>query len=149
MEKENKPTQEALDRERNELLSQYEAWTEWLGLILGLVWLVLLMVDFIGKRAPFFDAAFNLIWLLFILDFLIRFTLSPRKIQYLKHNWLTAISLLIPALQILRIAVLARFLSAGSSVQGLRMVRLVTSINRGMRSLSRVLTGAGSASSSS
>ena len=43
------------------------------------------------------------VWIIFILDFAIEFTLAPRKLRYLKSNWLTAVSLLVPALRVLRI----------------------------------------------
>lgn len=35
----------------------------------------------------------TIIWVIFILDFEVKFMLAPRKIAYLKRNWLTAIVL--------------------------------------------------------
>ena len=36
-------------------------------------------------------------------DFGLRLALAPHKLRYVRHNWLTAISLVLPALRIFRI----------------------------------------------
>jgi voltage-gated potassium channel len=69
------------------------------------------------------------IWALFIIDFLLKFILAPNKLKFLKKSWLTAISLLIPALRLFR---LLRILRA---LRGIRVIRVVSSLNRSMKSL--------------
>lgn len=129
------PEKEALDRERFEVLQQVEDWLELPVMILGFVWLVLLVVEFIWGVTPLLEGIVFLIWGIFILDFAIRFILAPYKLKYLRNNWLTVLSLMVPALRVLRIAQLARVLSLARATRGLRLFRLVSSLNRGIRAL--------------
>jgi len=69
---------------------------------------------------------------IFILDFLLKFTLAPRKWAFLKSNLIKLISLLVPALRLFR---LARVFRAARAVRGLRLVNVVGSLNRGMKAL--------------
>lgn len=131
----HEPKDPLLDRERSEALEQLEELLELPMLVLGFAWLVLLVVELLWGLGPFLRAAGTVIWILFILDFALKFVLAPRKRAYLSGNWLTAVSLLLPALRIFRIARAARLLRAARTVRGLRFVRLVTSMNRGIRSL--------------
>jgi voltage-gated potassium channel len=75
------------------------------------------------------------IWIIFIIDFGVKFTLAPEKIAYLKKNWLTAISLLIPALRVFRIFQVISIFRAARFTRGVRLVRVLTSMNRGMKSI--------------
>lgn len=121
-----------LKRERREILQQLEDWLETPMLLLGFVWLILLVVELIWGLNPLLEVLSTVIWILFLVDFGLRLTLAPHKLVYLKHNWLTAISLVLPALRVFRIARVLRVLRATRSV---RLVRVVSSLNRGMRSL--------------
>ncbi|MGZ8144339.1 MAG: ion transporter [Methylosarcina sp.] len=126
---------EALDRERYELLQRLEDWLETPMLILAFVWLALLVRELIWGESPLFEVLGTSIWILFILDFAVEFVLAPKKAAYLKSNWLTAISLLIPALRIFRIFRMFRLLRLARVGRGLRLFRVVSSLNRGMRAL--------------
>ena len=64
------------------------------------------------------------------------FFLAPRKVEYLRRQWLTVVALFLPALRLLSIFRIAR---AASALRGVRILRLVSSANRGMRSLGRVM----------
>lgn len=123
---------EALSRERNALLDRLDNALETPMIILGLVWLVLLVIELTSSLNPVLQTLSNVIWVVFILDFGIKFTLAPRKIPFLKKNVLTVISLVLPALRILRITRVFRLLRA---VRGVRLVKVIGSLNRGMRSL--------------
>ena len=125
----------ALDQERRELLARVEAWLEAPLLILGLAWLGLLVVELLWGLTPLLEAAGTGIWVLFIADFLLRLILAPAKASFLKRNWLTALSLLVPALRLFRLARLARVLRAARTARGLRLFRVVSSLNRGMKAL--------------
>jgi voltage-gated potassium channel len=133
--RENDNSEVVLNREREEILGTLEGWLETPLLILGFVWLALLVIEFIRGLSPLLETFSNVIWIIFIVDFVVKFTLAPRKIQYLKHNWLTAIALLIPALRIFRIFRVVRVLQAARVARGLRLARVITSMNRGMRAL--------------
>lgn len=135
MKRTNIGEKQALEHERNELLQQLEDWLEVPMLVLGFGWLVLLAVELIWGLSPFLESLTTVIWAIFILDFALRFVLAPHKVTYLKRNWLTAVSLLLPALRIFRIVRLARLLTATRTIRALRLVRVVSSLNRGMRAL--------------
>jgi voltage-gated potassium channel len=126
---------ESLDRERYELLHALEDWLETPMVVLAFVWLGLLAVELIWGEARLFTTIGTVIWVVFILDFAVKFVLAPRKGAYLRSNWLGAISLLIPALRIFRIARVIRLFRLARVGRGLRLVRVVSSLNRGMRAL--------------
>jgi voltage-gated potassium channel len=121
-----------LKHERNKLLTSIEKILEGPMIFLGFVWLVLLVIELIwGLNKPLEYASLT-IWIIFIIDFAIKFILAPGKIAFLKKNWLTAISLLIPALRVFRIF---RFVRLLRGLRGIRLVRIVSSLNRTMHSL--------------
>lgn len=124
-----------INRERVEILEQLERWLETPLLVLSFVWLVLFIIEQIYGLTPLLDAANTTIWIIFIVDFAVKFTLAPQKIAYLKTNWLTAIALALPALRAFRIFRASRILRAGRVTRGLRLARVLTSLNRGMKTL--------------
>lgn len=101
-------------------------------LVLGAIWLALLVVELIWGLSPLLEAIGTVIWVIFIVDFVLEFTLAPRKIPYLKRNWLTALSLLVPALRLFRFL---RFLRFARAARGFRLLKIVASVNRGLRAL--------------
>jgi voltage-gated potassium channel len=117
------------------VLQQLEDWLEMPMLVLGFVWLALLIIEFIWGLSPLLETAGTVIWIIFIVDFALKFVLAPRKWAYLKSNWLTAVALLIPALRVLRVARALRVLRVARAARGVRLVRVVSSVNRGMRAL--------------
>ncbi len=133
------PQKQHIDRQRWEILHELEDWLEAPMIVLGLTWLALFVVEVVSGLTPVLEAAGTGIWVVFILDFLLKFTLAPEKLTYLRQNWLTAIALLVPALRVLRIARLARVLQLTRATRGLRLFRIVTSLNRGMKALGRTM----------
>ncbi len=81
----------------------------------------------------------EVIWVIFIADFILRLVIAPRKTRYLKRNWLTALSLLVPALRAFRVVRALRFLRFTRAARGATMVRVIASVNRSMRALGRTL----------
>lgn len=119
--------------EREELLEQISDLMERPMLLLSVAWLVLVVMDLAGYNRPWLDKLSWVIWAVFVLHFVLEFVIAPRKGEYLKTNWLTALALFLPALRILRIARLARVLRAARATRGLRLVRVVGTVNRGLR----------------
>lgn len=129
---------EVVRGERFELLQHVEDTLEPVMVGLGLAFLVLLLMDFasvplviLGKNRV--NVLLQAIWLVFLVDFLLRFWIAPEKLAYLRKNWLGALSLVIPFLRplrafrtvwLIRQANLVRFL--GGINRGIRVVRLVT-----------------------
>ncbi len=144
LEKEEKEiVRERIKEERRSLVARLEDWLETPLLILGFVWLVLLVIELTGNLSPALGLAGTIIWIIFIVDFALKFLLAPDKTDYLKASWLTAISLIVPALRVFRIFRVFRVLRAARAVRGLRLFRVLTSLNRGMKSLGASFTRRG------
>jgi voltage-gated potassium channel len=122
--------------ERKRLVIAIERLLEGPMVFLGFVWLALLVVELIWGLPKVLEYLSLTIWVVFIFDFVFKFILAPAKGLYLKKNWLTAISLLIPALRAFRIFRVLRVLRG---LRGVRLVRVVSSLNRTMRSLAATM----------
>ena len=103
MEQEDEMTRRALDDARRGVLEQLDDWLETPMLVLGFVWLGLLIVELVGNLTPALELAGAGVWVIFLLDFLLKFALAPKKNEYLKSNWLTVLALIVPALRVFRI----------------------------------------------
>ena len=121
-----------LNQERNKLLASIEKMLEGPMIFLGFVWLVLLVIELIWGLTKVLEYLSITIWILFITDFIIKFILAPQKLSFFKSNWLTALSLIIPALRIFRIFRVIRLLRG---LRGIRLIRVVSSLNRSLKSL--------------
>ncbi len=137
---ERSPEPDAVRTERFELLEHVQAALEPLMVALGLVFLVLLVVDVAGVglsagQRTWAGRAQWTIYGFFVADFALRFAIAPAKLRFLRANWLTALSLVIPFLRPLRA------LRAARALRSIRLVRLVSGANRGMRALRRVARG--------
>ena len=124
------PDRAVLERERDELLERVIGVIDGPMIGLGFVWLALLVVELTRGLSPFFEHVGTAIWVVFVLDFGLQFVVAPRKGDYLRRNWLTALSLALPAVRVFRVFRLLR------AVRGLRLIKVVGSLNRGMRALS-------------
>jgi len=107
--------------------------------VLSFVWLALLVLDLTQGLSPALQTLSNVIWGVFVLDFLLSFTLAPDKLTYLRRNALTVLSLLLPALRLLRAFRGLRALRALRLTRGTNLLRVLTSLNRGLRTLGRSL----------
>ena len=129
------PIDHALKKEKRTLLRRLELWLETPMVVLGFVWLGLLALELTRGLNPALETLGTAIWIIFIVDFLLRLAIAPEKLSYVRRNWLTAISLLVPALRVFRFARLFRVLRVGRAARGLRLFRILSSLNRGMRAL--------------
>jgi len=96
-------------------LTKYENSTAWTMVILSLVYLVLysfyvLEPDFTDSERSLLNTGMNAIWIIFIVDLLIRALLAPHFFPYLVHHPIDVIAVAIPALRVLRVL---RVLTAG------------------------------------
>jgi voltage-gated potassium channel len=129
----------ALHNEREELLRQVAAALDRPMTFLAFVWLGLLVFDLTRGLSGWLSALNNLIWGLFVAHFALEFVLAPDKGRYLRNNWLTAVALLLPALRVFRVFRAFRALRAAHAVRGTGLLRIVTSLNRGMGALRKAL----------
>jgi voltage-gated potassium channel len=112
-------------------------------LVLAFVWLALLIVQLLWGESLWFEIIGTTIWVIFLIDFAVELVLAPHRVAYLKLNWVTAISLLIPALRIFRIFRVFRLLRLARAGRGLRLIRVVSSLNRSMKALGASLSRRG------
>ena len=129
-------TRAMLDRTRASLLSQVESFLEVPMAVFGLLWLALLVVELLRGDSLALTRATTIVWVIFGAEFLLRLGLAPRKMVFLRRNWLTILSLVLPAIRVLR---LTRTLRLFRVARGMRLLRLMTSMNRGLRALRRTL----------
>jgi voltage-gated potassium channel len=128
-------TRARVNSERRQILETLEDWLETPLLILGFIWLALLIVEYVYGERPWVTTMSDFIWIIFIIDFVVKFILAPEKIAYLRANWLTVVALVLPALRVFRIFQVARVLQAARVARGVRLVRVLTSLNRGLKAL--------------
>lgn len=133
--KERELVREEIKAEREGILSQLEDWLETPMLVLSLVWLALFVYELLYQLTGFLEAVGIIIWVIFVLEFGLRFIFAPKKLAYLKDNWLLAISLILPAFRVFRIFRVVRIFQATRAARGFRLVRLLGSLNIGMNAL--------------
>ncbi len=107
---------------------------------LSLIWLVLIILDLMGRLNPWLTGLNYFIWGIFFIDFFVELAIAPDKNGYLRKNWLTGISVLLPVLRIFRVFRAMRLLRAGRSFN---LVRMLTSLNRGLRSVRHTMSKRG------
>ncbi|HEY1024692.1 MAG TPA: ion transporter [Sphingobacteriaceae bacterium] len=125
-----------LSHERNRLLTKIERILEAPMIVLAFVWLVLLIVELSAGLNRSLELLAFLIWIVFIIDFVIKVILASHKGLFFKKNWLTAVSLIVPAFRIFRAV---RFLRLIRTLRGARLIKVVASLNRGMRTLNATM----------
>jgi voltage-gated potassium channel len=107
--------------------------------VLSFVWLGVLVAEFAIGSDTRLDVLFYAIWAVFILEVVVQLVIAPDRSAYLRGNWLKLLSLAVPALRALRVVTALRFLRAAGALRSASMLRLLTSLNRGMGALSRTL----------
>ena len=129
------PERRALRRERWRLLAQIMKYAEVPLFVLSAVWLVLLVIDLTRGLSPLLDRAAQVIWAIFVLQFIVELVIAPSRRVFLRRQWLTILALALPPLRLLRVARVARVIQGARAARGLRLLRVITTANRGMRAL--------------
>lgn len=119
-------------RLRWKLLRDMEDWLDLPMVVLSIIWLVIVIVELVSGETELLATIGTVIWIIFIVEFLLRLTLAPDKLAYIKTSWLTIIALAVPALRIFRAL---RFVRAARALRGVRLVRIVGTANRSMNAL--------------
>lgn len=131
--------QSEVTHQRQGLLRRVSALLDFPMTVLSFVWFGLMIVEFTGELSHSLDVLNYVIWGLFVLHFALEFSIAPHKLQYLRRNWLTAFALLLPAFRMLRMIRAFRFVRVARMGRGVRLVRWLTSLNRGMNATRRSL----------
>ncbi len=128
-----------MQRERSEQHPGRMAIAETAMAILGLLWMALLILELTYGLGPVLNAVFEGIWIVFVLEFVVRFILASDRGDYLKANWLVGLSLLIPAIRVLRVFRVLRLFRMAPVVRGVLLARLFASSRRSMRALGHMM----------
>ena len=140
------PTEQSLEEERYQLLWQLQEWLEMPMLALAFLWLALFVVELVWGLTPLLEVAGYVIWGIFGLEFILGFTVAPQKLGYLRANWLKVIALAAPALRVFRVLSVFRAARVGrlaAATRGVRLVRVVSSLHRGMRAFGATMSRRG------
>lgn len=119
-------------RLRWKLLRDLDEWLAIPMVLLSLAWLGVVVWELVSGSTELLTTVGTVIWIVFILEFAVRFTLAPEKLPFLKSNWLTILALAVPALRLFRALT---FLRAARALRGIRLVRIVGTANRSMKAL--------------
>lgn len=122
--------------ERWAVLEELDDWLRWPMIGLSLIWLGIVLYELVAGSSELLETLGTAIWIVFIVEFAVRFALAPVKAAFLKSNWLTVLTLAVPALRLFRAL---RVLRAARALRGVRLVRIVGTANRSMRALKAAL----------
>lgn len=118
------------------LLRDLDEWLTVPMMVLSVAWLAIVVWELVSGSILLLETIGLVIWIIFIAEFLLRFTLAPEKGPFLRSNWLTMIALVVPALRLFRALA---FLRAARGLRGVRLVRIVGTANRSMNALRNTL----------
>lgn len=103
--------------------------------LLAIIWLFLLIKELTSGLTLLQEKLIYLIWILFIFEFVVKLTIAPRRLDFLKNNWITIIALVIPAMRVFRIIRAVSLLNSVRVVNSTRIIRALTSGKRFLSSL--------------
>lgn len=135
--------QHVVTQQRYELLNQLVEGSHKPMIVLSFIWVALIIVQLTIGLDRVLQIAGYIIWALFGVQFLVEFIVSPDKVFYLKHNILTALSLVLPALRLFHLVQLIRIFQLGVATQSFTLVGVIASLNRGMRATRSLLARRG------
>lgn len=70
-----------------------------------------------------------IIWGLFVIEFVVMFSIAPKRLDYLKQHWLELFIIIIPILAVARVILIAKYASLLKQVQLLQYAELVKALN--------------------
>lgn len=127
-------------RYRWRLLDDLDRWLNVPMVVLSIAWLGTVAWELVRGSSLLLEAIAMIIWIIFIVEFVVRFALAPAKGPFLKSNWLTMIALAVPALRIFRAF---RVVRVARGLRGIRLARIVGAANRSMTALQAALVRRG------
>ena len=128
-------------KNREELLLKVEQWTEIPMLVLVVLMIITLIIPLVF---PLDDTTHNflelidwIIWGAFALELLVKTYLSPKKLVYLKKNWVDVIVVALPLLRVFRIFRVAR---GARAFRLLRFGRILALFGKFMTEIKTILS---------
>jgi len=122
--------------ERWNVLEDLDDWLRIPMAVLSLTWLLIVVAELVWGERDLLATFGIVIWIMFLVEFGVRFLLAPEKLPFLRRNWLTVLALALPALRVFRAL---RFVRAARALRGARLVRIVGTANRSMKALRTTL----------
>jgi len=122
--------------ERWNVLEDLDDWLRIPMAVLSLTWLLIVVAELVWGERDLLATFGIVIWIVFLVEFGVRFLLAPEKLPFLRRNWLTVLALALPALRVFRAM---RFVRAARALRGARLVRIVGTANRSMKALRTTL----------
>ena len=122
--------------ERWNVLEDLDDWLSIPMAVLSLTWLLIVVAELVWGERDLLATFGIVIWIVFLVEFGVRFLLAPEKLPFLRRNWLTVLALALPALRVFRAM---RFVRAARALRGARLVRIVGTANRSMKALRTTL----------
>lgn len=134
----SRPPLSGLRRQRWELVGRLYRALEPAFVALSVVWVALVVWDLaLGGLPRSLEVLVYVIWGLFIVEFLTGLAIAPSRLVYVRHRWLTVFSLVLPAFRVLRVFSALRALRAVRVVRTVGLLRVATSLNRGLAAVGR------------
>ena len=118
--------------QRWRLIGEIDRWLRWPMIFLSFAWLAIVVIELTRGNTALLETLGTAIWIIFIVEYLMRLLIAPDKKRFFRRNWLTLIALIVPALRLVRIFAALR---AASALRAVRLVRIVGTANRSMRAL--------------
>jgi voltage-gated potassium channel len=129
----------AVPSERQRLAAELMEQTRGPLNVLAVVWLLLVLLDLAGLLGPRLAVVNDVIWAIFGITFLLELWIAPNRKDFLKKNWFAALTLVLPALRVVRVLRGVRLLTRVQGLRALSISRVVASLNKGLYSLNRIL----------
>lgn len=111
--------EEAFERWLAEVTERLDPFMAWLGVVFALLVGYELAVDVGGTTSTVLTATGWVLWAVFVLEFVVKLWLAPRRRRFLERHWLQALALLVPTLRVLR---LMRLLRLGRALPAARIL---------------------------
>ncbi len=127
------------ETERGRVLSELEDNLAGPMALLGLAWLGLVIVQVVRGPSAWLQFATVVIWVLFVLELLLRLALAPDRGRWLRREWPSVVALALPPFRVFALARALPLLHLVRAAGGLRLVRLVAVANQGAATLRRAL----------
>ncbi len=121
-----------LHQHRHELINHLVALTERPLIYLSFVWVGLILLSYLHKVDRLLEFLSYAIWAIFVLDFIVKFVIAPDKPSFLKHHWLAAISLILPAFRMFAVFRALRLLWTANALGTTSLLQIIASMNRGL-----------------
>jgi voltage-gated potassium channel len=128
-----------LKEERIELLSQIDDLLDFPLILLSIVWLILIIFNFVYGLSPFMQKISFFIWGIFIIDFFVELAIAPTKKDYMMKNWIVLFSLFLPAIGVLRLFSGLRVIHLANFFQSFTLTRIISSLNKSIKTIRQII----------